>query len=193
MRLEIKPMRRREEKRILKRVFVIILLLIAIFMLCLFTTKTSTMIREVAKSELESLAFDIVGEVVEREISSGEGVSDIIKIERDTSGKVSAITSDAQKLNLLKLRISNELSEIMLKRTDDTISIPLGSLTGFDLLTGRGPQMKFKIFWVSGVDSAFRSEFMEAGINQTNYRIMIDFSIEAAPKRSFIFLSARLS
>ena len=179
MRLEIKPKRKHGEKKIFKVFIVIFLFVFLLFLMLLFITKTSNMIREVAKSELESIAFDIVGEVVECEISSGEGVSDIIKIERDSEGRVSSIASDAQKLNLLKLRISNELSKIMLERTDDTISIPIGSLTGFDLLAGRGPQVKIKLFWVSGVDSAFRSEFKEAGINQTNYRIMLDFFIEA--------------
>ena len=179
MRLEIKPMRKKRRKPILKVFLVICIFAAASLLAILFATRTSTMIREVAKSEIESIAFDIIGEVCEREISEGEGVSGIIKIERDASGRVSSITSDAQKLNLLKLRISNELSRIMLERTDDTISIPVGSLTGFDLLSGRGPQIRFKIFWVSGVDSSFRTEFTEAGINQTNYRIMLDFSIEA--------------
>ena len=179
MRLEIKPKRKKLQKPIRKVIFCMCVLAIAILLTMLVMTKTSTMIREVAKSEIESIAFDIIGEVVEREISSGEGVSGIINIERDANGRVSSITSDAQKLNLIKLRVSNELSRIMLERTNDVISIPVGSLTGFDLLTGRGPQIRLKIFWVSGVDSSFRTEFTEAGINQTNYRIMLDFSIEA--------------
>lgn len=178
MRLEIKPKRRQKRKTLPKAFFATVLFLLVAVIIILATTKTSTMIREVAKSELESIAYDIVGEVVEREISSAD-VSDIIKIERDSSGRVSSVTSDTQKLNLIKLRISNELSRIMLEHTDDTISVPIGSLTGFDLLAGRGPQVKVKIYWVSGVDSSFRTEFTEAGINQTNYRIMLDFSVEA--------------
>ena len=179
MRLEIKPKRKKLQKPIRKVIFCMCVLAIVILLTMLVMTKTSTMIREVAKSEIESIAFDIIGEVCEREISEGDGVNGIIKIERDASGRVSSITSDAQRLNLLKFRISNELSRIMLERTDDTISIPIGSLTGFDLLTGRGPQIRLKIFWVSGVEGNFRTEFTEAGINQTNYRIMLDFSIEA--------------
>lgn len=179
MRLEIKPKRKMRKKAFPKVVLTLVFLVLGASAILLMTTRTSTMIREVAKSEIESIAFDIIGEVVEREISSGEGVSGIINIERDANGRVSSITSDAQKLNLIKLRVSNELSRIMLERTNDVISIPVGSLTGFDLLTGRGPQIRLKIFWVSGVDSSFRTEFTEAGINQTNYRIMLDFSVEA--------------
>ncbi len=179
MRLEIKPIRKRGKRKFPRLILFTFVLFGLSLLFALLSTKTSNMIREVARSELESIAYDIVGEVCERELRDGEGMGDIITIERDSEGRVSAITSDTQKLNLLKLRISNELSEIMLKRTDDTISIPVGSLTGFDLLTGRGPRIKLKIFWVSGVDSAFRSEFITAGINQTNYRVMLDFSIEA--------------
>jgi len=178
MRLEIKPRRKTKMRGALKPLLVIILLLLFASGVILVSMKTSSMLREVARSEIESLAFDIIGEVAEEELSSGD-IGEIINIERDSSGKVSAITSDMQKLNLLKLRISNKLSKIMLERTDDEISIPIGSLTGFDLLTGRGPCIKFKIYWVSGVDSDFRTEFTEAGINQTNYRIMLDFFIES--------------
>ena len=49
--------------------------------------------------------------------------------------------------------------------------------TLIDFLSGRGPLVKFKIYWVSGVDSGFSTEFEEAGINQTNYRVMMDFSV----------------
>ena len=177
MRLEIKP-RRRRRKKIIKK-WALLIPVIPLFFILLFLSfgKMSTMLREVAQSELDSIAYDIIGEVAEREIMKNS-YDDIVKIERDDSGRITSITGDTKKLNLLKLRISNELSQIMLKRTDDVVSVPLGSLTGIDFLTGRGPKINVRVYWVSGVDSEVLTSFTEAGINQTNYRVLINFKVQ---------------
>ncbi len=177
MRLEIKP-RRRRRKKIIKK-WALLIPVIPLFFILLFLSfgKMSTMLREVAQSELDSIAYDIIGEVAEREIMKDD-YDDIVKIERDDSGRITSITGDTKKLNLLKLRISNELSQIMLKRTDDVVSVPLGSLTGIDFLTGRGPKINVHVYWVSGVDSEVLTSFTEAGINQTNYRVLINFKVQ---------------
>ncbi len=177
MRLEIKPRRRREKVRIPKTFFGLLLIFVLCCVLFLLWGKTSVRLQEVAQSELESIAYDIIGEVVESELTSGGDYENIIMTEKDSAGKIRLIQTDTRKLNLLKLRISNKLSEIMLERIHDTVSIPLGSLTGIDFLSGSGPLVKFKIYWVSGVDSDFETEFESAGINQTNYRVMLKFSV----------------
>ena len=177
MRLEIKPKSIRKRKRIPKVIPLVLLSLILLAGLFLAWGKTSVRLQEVAQSELESIAYDIIGDVVTQELTSGEDYENIIITEKDAEGKISSIQTDTQKLNILKLRITNELSKIMLNRAYDTVQIPLGSLTGIDFLSGRGPLVKFKVYWVSGVDSGFSTEFEGAGINQTNYRVMMDFSV----------------
>lgn len=161
-----------------KKIIAIILLLcsIVIATFSFFNMGSSTMLREVAQSELESIAFDIVGATAQRELEKGD-YGNIVEVVYDTNGAVSSVSADMQKLNLLKLRIANELSEEMFKRTEDTIKIPLGNLTGIDFLTGIGPDVKFRILWVSSVNSDFSNSFESAGVNQTCYRIMLDFSI----------------
>ena len=180
MRLELK---KRPKKKSYSRIpfqIGVILILIAVMGIVVFLCfgNRSEMLREVAQSELESIAYDIVGRVAEEEISrGGEDFAKLVNIEKDSSGKVSTITTDMQKINLLKLRIANRLSEEMFKRTEDTIKIPFGNLTGIDFLTGVGPDIKFRILWVSSVNGDFSNSFEAAGINQTIHRIMLDFSI----------------
>ena len=179
MRLEI---RRKYKKNAKKPILFILIILFAVLLVLslLYAKRGTPILREVAQSEIESIAFDIVGRTVEQEIlSGGEEYKDLVRIERDESGKVSAIISDTQKLNLLKFRIVNKLSEEMFIRTEDEIYIPLGNLLGVDFLTGIGPRIKFRILWVSSVDASYTSEFVSAGINQTNHRIMLNFTINA--------------
>lgn len=177
MRLELR--RRKNGIRTKGKTILVVCIccLIAVFFAFAFLDK-SEMLREVAQSELESIAYDIIGEIIEKELTREDlSYSELVKIERDLNGKIQSVTTDTQRLNLLKLRISNELSQIMLDRYDDAIKIPLGNLTGIDALTGVGPDVKFRIMWVSDVISDVSSTFESVGINQTRHRIMLDFKI----------------
>ncbi len=179
MRLQIKRKRRKRERTGRRGVAVLLLLAgISVGVFSFFNMKTSPMLREVAQSELESIAFDIVGRTVEEELSrDGADYDDLVHIERNANGNVSSITTDIKRLNLLKLRVVNRLSDEMFERTEDTIKIPLGNLTGIDFLTGVGPDVTFRALWVSSVDGEYRNTFEAAGINQTCHRIMLDFTI----------------
>lgn len=179
MRLEIKRRRIKQGKAGRKGVAVLLLLVgISVGIFSFFNIKTSPMLREVAQSELESIAFDIVGRTVEEELlRDGADYDDLVHIERNAVGDVSSITTDIKRLNLLKLRVVNRLSDEMFKRTEDAIKIPLGNLTGIDFLTGVGPDVTFRTMWVSSVNGEYRNTFEAAGINQTCHRIMLDFTI----------------
>lgn len=180
MRLELKKRPNKKTRRdVSLRIYGILIIVTGIGMIVVFLIAyRSEMLREVAQSELESIAYDIVGRVAEEEIAESKGeFGELVKIERDENGKVSSLTTDMQKINLLKLRIANRLSEEMFVRTEDTIKIPLGNLTGIDFLTGVGPNVKFRVLWVSSVNSDFSNSFETAGINQTLHRVMLDFSI----------------
>jgi len=179
LRLELK--RRPPKKKKVKRkltFFLLFIIMALLFSWCILTPRLSPMLREVAQSELESIAYDIVGRVVEEELSREDiSYDDLVNIERDANGKVSAITTNMQKVNLLKLRIANRLSEEMFIRTEDVIKIPFGNLTGIDFLTGVGPDVHFRTMWVSSVDSEFINTFEAAGINQTRHRMELEFLI----------------
>lgn len=179
MRLQIKRKRRKREKAGRRTVAVLLLLAgVSVGVFSFFNVKTSPMLREVAQSELESIAFDIVGRTVEEELlRDGADYDDLVHIEKNENGNVSSITTDIKRLNLLKFRVVNRLSDEMFERTEDTIKIPLGNLTGIDFLTGRGPDVTFRTMWVSSVNGEYRNTFEAAGINQTCHRIMLDFTI----------------
>ncbi len=174
MRLKI----RRPRRHMKTKIWLVIVISAVLSVIMLYSMKTSTMLREVAQSELESIAFDIISTTAEEELSKdGMTYTDFVNIEKDEDGRISAVSANMQKINLLKLRISNRLSDEMFNRVEDTVRIPLGNLSGIDMLTGLGPRLKFRALWVSGVDAKFHNTFTQAGINQTRHQIMLDFSI----------------
>lgn len=56
----------------------------------------------------------------------------------------------------------------------------LGSFTGTRILSGIGPSVKLRIEMVGDVDTDFRSEFKEAGINQTLHRLYLQVDCKVA-------------
>ncbi len=98
----------------------------------------------------------------------------INNIQTDING---LITTDTSKLNKLKSDLTTTIQE-KLRKTDNKIKIPLGTISGFYLLNGVGPDMSVKIFPLSRVKTDFEDKFVGEGINYVKHSIYINVSVE---------------
>ena len=74
----------------------------------------------------------------------------------------------------LSMDITDEL-----KRIDpESISIPIGAVTNLSFLADKGPEIPFRLIPMGAVDVGYETAFSSAGINQVNYKIWINISIE---------------
>ena len=132
---------------------------------------------EVALTVANDLVTRRVTDAVNRRIQQGGfDYSDFVKIERDGSGNVTAITTDTAKINLLSSELLNDIVGANQQNMVE-IGIPLGTLTGAQLLLGRGPSVKVKVYMLSNSTAAFRNELSDAGINQTKHQILLDVTV----------------
>ena len=58
--------------------------------------------------------------------------------------------------------------------------IPLGSLTGIQLLSGTGPEIPVRFRAAGAASCDFRSEFHSGGLNQTVHRLLLEFRVDLA-------------
>ena len=66
----------------------------------------------------------------------------------------------------------SSVSQVYLdKIIDQGIDIPLGTFTGMPIFVGRGPSVNIKLLPIGSITCRFNSEFVNAGINQTNHKI----------------------
>ena len=170
-------MRRRHRRR--RRGIWIVLLAAVLVLAVLLRTKVDPLTEQLARMTVSDVASDMVVQVVNREITQG-GVQygDPVTLERDSSGAITALTTNMQGMNQLKTRLVDALSQAMTALDNHQISIPLGNLTGMQMLSGQGPRIPVRVVSVSSADASFQGDFSEAGINQTRHRIMLEVALD---------------
>ena len=77
-----------------------------------------------------------------------------------------------------------DILDTILTRIDQVsareLSIPVGTLTGFSLLAGRGPRISVRMESVGSSEANFHNEFVSAGINQTKHQIILTVDVSVS-------------
>ena len=94
----------------------------------------------------------------------------------DESGLVQSALTDTAKLTQLQYALESDLTRSMEEGTMD-FSVPLGTLLGLQLFSGRGPNITVKVIPLSHVESRVETAFSDAGVNQTKLQTDLIFSV----------------
>lgn len=102
---------------------------------------------------------------------------DMVTLEKDGEGRITALTSNMAAMNRLRAEITDRALRDVSELDAQELSIPVGNLTNLAFLSGRGPGLPVRVLSVSAVSAAFQNDFSEAGINQTHHRIMLNLTV----------------
>lgn len=157
-----------------RRIRWLILLGVLLVMILLLHGRIEPLAEELAIARINDQASNVLGNAINREITENEiDYEDLISLVRNESGDIVALKTNMQQINLLKAHIMVAMEDEMYGLDAGWVGIPLGNLTGFGVLNGRGPKIPVKVLAVSSSGAEFYSEFQDAGINQTMHRIMM--------------------
>ncbi len=157
----------------------LLLLLLLVLGALLLHIRVDPLTEELAMAKISDAASDKINEVIHAQIEAGNIQYDnLITLQKDADGNITAMTTNMREMNRLKTGLLTILDQDVNKISADEIGIPLGSLTGIQMLSGRGPMIPVKIVAVSSSDAVFRGTFSDAGINQTIHRIMMEVSLD---------------
>lgn len=120
----------------------------------------------------KSIATKISNEQATR-VMSRYSYDDLCNISKDANGNISMISSNVITINEIISDIAIKIQEELDKEENSNFNIRLGSLTGTKILSGRGPNINVKVEVIGNLDTELRSEFEEAGINQTLHRMYL--------------------
>lgn len=159
-------------KRKLRFMIVLAILIgITVGMNCKFTPVAQS----VATGKAKYIMSDFINSsVVEDMENSGDIYSQITKVERNEKNEISAIYTDMKKINFLKSHIASLIQNKIANFKEKTFWISLGTLSGFEILNGKGPKVPMKISIVGNVFTNFNNKFSNAGINQTIHQIYVN-------------------
>lgn len=139
--------------------------------MCLADARLRPQIRSMAAVKASALAEQAVNDAVLSALSE-KNYGSLVTVEKNSEGQVTAVQTDVLKINMIKADISKKTASV-LSGTKREIAIPIGSLTGLDILSGRGPSIKIKVSLSGFSESRVESTFTGEGINQTVHRLVL--------------------
>ncbi len=155
--------------------FSLFIILISILM---FISHVRPMVIDIALASATDEITLAVNDIVSEMMSEGElDYSNLVTLEKDEQGNITALITNVSVINTVQAELTNRIVEYFFATDITPVSIPLGSLIGGAVLSGRGPRITFDILSVTNVATDFRHEFSSAGINQTRHQIMMDVEV----------------
>lgn len=126
------------------------------------------------------MVTDLINRSADMVLQSGEHSSEeFLSLRYNQEGNVSSVETNTQNINAVQTELTQKVVDVLAEPTRENIYIPLGTLLGFQLLSGRGPDIEIKIVPVGSVKTVMKSEFTSAGVNQTLHKIVMEVDATA--------------
>lgn len=134
-------------------------------------------IMEISEMKTRNLVAEEVESAIKAEFGRGLRYDDIAVIEKDPVYGVTSIKTNVNRLNALSSQITGRIREELFTGGRGKIGIPLGALSGNAIFSAEGPDVYVKFVSVGQVEANFKSDFTEAGVNQTRHTITMEVKV----------------
>lgn len=128
-----------------------------------------------AESRAKNIASDAVNDAIQKVLCEKNlRYENLVELTKNESGTITSVTVDSVKMNQLCAEIRGLITDTLNNLGEKTISIPLGSLTGIDIFSGKGPKLDIEITLSGSAITKIDNDFKTAGINQTRHQMILD-------------------
>ncbi len=172
-------MRRVRNRRMKRYGFVLLcLILSALTLFLLADARVRPIVRRLTSVQAQSLAADAMGQGISGALAACKTeYSDLVNLQRDESGHIVSVQTDAFSVNRLKLLVNRSVTQALADLAEKPLGIPIGSLTGLALLNGRGAKLPVLINVTGSAQTVFENRFESAGANQTRHQIIMNTTL----------------
>lgn len=171
--------RRRMEFRLKGWAKLLLFLLVLFLILIEIDLQLRPVITTMAEYQCRVISILAMNEAVMDELEEEPDISEkLVAVETREDGTVVSVEINSVEINRLQARLTDAVTNRLLGIQKQDIGIPLGTLTGWQLLAGRGPEVHLQILPASFVETEIVDSLETAGINQTQHRIFIKFQVE---------------
>ena len=147
-------------KRLRFKIIAFFVFVIVLFIF--FDFQFRPMIKSVSASKARMFITDVVNDAVIQDMkNNGEYYSDIVVLSKNKEDEIIAVSANMEKINNLKSRISLLIQKNFYELKEKKTSIAFGTLTGWELLNGKGPPVPMKISASGSVNTDIKSDFLK--------------------------------
>ena len=167
----------RPRSRLRRLPFFLLALALALFLI--FNFQLYPVAAALAGSAVQNEAEALLSTAFLAEMAQSElAYTDLITLRYRNDGTLSTLSCDMPRLNTLRNRLMLALLSAF-RENVVSISLPLGTVVGGDILSGRGPALEVRVLLARGASARIESEFTEVGINQSLHRVLftVDISV----------------
>lgn len=163
----------RSKKR--KRLTIVIISIVFFFAVCILYLRLAVapVLKTVSEDQIRALAVTAVNEAVSEVMEQSPSYTDMVIIGYDNENCINSIRINSTAVNSIVQKSTLESQNRIAELGSHGIDVPVGSLSGIMLFSGKGPDLNLRVVPVGSVTAKLCSEFKEAGINQTNHRIYL--------------------
>ncbi len=179
----------RKKRLKIKTLFLMfIMLAMFTFLFIIVDSRASPIIQDIAVDKAKNIAMQAINNSVDKVIKEDdENHRELADYRFDENGNIISVNTNINLTNAIEGKILDNVVKEINHFSRCPISVPIGTLTGSDLLTGRGPDLTFYISLSGNARSSIENLFESTGINQSRHQIQIrveaDISILTAGKR----------
>jgi sporulation protein YunB len=155
-------------------VFFVLTLFLCVLISLFINNVVYGVITEYAEVKVREMTVAAVNKAVLDAVSGDLTYDDIVSVTKDGGGNVTVMQANTILINKIAQDVAKQAVKEFESIGEQTLEIPIGSLSGSPLFTGLGPPVCVKILSASSVICRFKSEFDSAGINQTRHKIYIE-------------------
>lgn len=132
---------------------------------------------ELAKSQGEKHLTEVVNSAIEQMADEGLlSYSDMVKTIRDPTGEVIYLEVDTAQLAKASAKLVKRIDDALSEQKRIKLSVPLGSLGGWNLFSGIGFPVRARIFPIGSTDGRIYTVLEDCGINQTRHLIRVEIN-----------------
>ena len=153
---------------------IVCIILIVLIIFVLVDMQIRPVVQRVAVNRVRQVATQTIMDAISDQLTAqGTSYESIVALSKDEGGKITSIETDTAQINMINSRVLSIITGRLSALSNEKLKIPVGTLLGVQMLSGRGPNVTLKVVPSGFVKTQVVSEFNSVGINQTRHRIFL--------------------
>ncbi len=171
----MKKHKRKSHRRFLEKLILLFLFLLFCYILFLVDRRVFAVARELSHARSKLVINSIIDDAMETVLHDYSQTPATFWYQNGDDGVYSA---DATEINLFCSQLSRSITESLAAFESESFRVPIGTITGISFLSELGPSIPFQLRPAGSALVDYDTSFTAAGINQINFKIWVNISLE---------------